>query len=300
LAVVALPLGLVVVAGGAAWFASPRPVDPEALAKAETAARGGTWVPFPSLPAALRAAVVDTEDERFWHDHGVDVIGLGRAFAYDVTHLTLQQGASTITEQLAKVLYLGGDDHSPSRKLEDAAVAVRLEGLLTKEQILAAYLNSVYFGDGATGIGRAAMRYFGVPASRLSLSEASLLAGLIQAPSSDDPVRFPQLARLRQADVLRSMVRNGDASPERARAALAQPLRLASGSVVRGLTGVDLSASAQYSTADLAAGFLLIAVALTTFVALRRRIRPGLVWRLVPTLMVASGLLLLVGSIRMD
>ena len=102
------------------------------------------------------------------------------------------------------MLYLGGDDHSPWRKLEDAAVAVRLEGVLTREQILAASLNSVYFGDGATGIGRAAMRYFRVPASRLTLSEASLLAGLIQAPTSDDPCRFPQLARLRQADVLRS------------------------------------------------------------------------------------------------
>jgi hypothetical protein len=93
------------------------------------------------------------------------------------------------------------------------------------------------------------------------------------------------------------MVRNGDVSQEAARAALAEPLKLANGPVVRGKTGVDLSASAQFSTSDLVGGFLLIALALTIFVALRR---PGLVWRLVPTLMVASGVLLLVGSIRMD
>jgi membrane peptidoglycan carboxypeptidase len=242
---------------------------------------------------------VDTEDERFWHDHGVDVIGLGRAFAYDVTHLTFRQGASTITEQLAKVLYLGGDDHSPWRKLEDAAVAVRLEGLLTKEQILAAYLNSVYFGDGATGIGRAARTYFATPVRRLTLSEASLLAGLIQAPSSDDPYRSPQLARLRQADVLRSMVRNGSVTLRQADAALAASLRLANGSVVRGLTGVDLSASAAFSVADLVGGLLLIALAVVGFAVLRRT-RPNLVWRLVPTVAAVAGVLFLIGSVRMD
>ena len=106
-------------------------------------------------------------------------------------HLSFAQGASTITEQVAKVLYLNGNDHSPWRKLEDAAVAVKLEDRYDKEQILGAYLNSVYFGEGAYGVWRASRRYFGVSPRSLDLAQASMLAGLIQAPSAYDPLRDP-------------------------------------------------------------------------------------------------------------
>src|SRR5262249_33334956 len=148
---------------------------------------GGSYVPLGSIAVRMREAVVAAEDERFWRHHGVDAIGVARAAAYDVSHFSLRQGASTITEQLGKDLYLGGDDRSPLRKVEDAVVAVRLESHLSKDQILELYLNEVYFGAGAVGVDQASERYFGVSPSHLSLAEASLLAGLIQAPTLDDP-----------------------------------------------------------------------------------------------------------------
>ena len=157
--------------------------------------------------------MVATEDERFYRHHGIDLIGVLRALPYDLVHLSFAQGASTITEQVAKVLYLNGNDHSLWRKLEDAAVAVKLEGRYDKEQILGAYLNSVYFGEGAYGVWRASERYFGVSPRSLDLAQASLLAGLIQAPSAYDPFRDPALARARQVEVLRAMV--GDRLPDR-------------------------------------------------------------------------------------
>ena len=168
----------------------------------------------------LRDAVVATEDERFYRHHGVDVIGVLRAVPYDLVHLSFAQGASTITEQVAKVLYLNGNDHSPWRKLEDAAVAVKLEDRYDKEQILGAYLNSVYFGEGAYGVWRASRRYFGVSPRSLDLAQASMLAGLIQAPSAYDPLRDPALARARQVEVLRAMVGDGFVTAEEAATAL--------------------------------------------------------------------------------
>ena len=113
--------------------------------------------------------------------------------------------ASTITEQLAKLLYLDGNDHSPWRKLEDAATAWKLENRYSKATILAAYLNSAYFGDGASVCKRPPN---GTSESRHETdpAQATLLAGLIQAPSLYDPLRNPQLARARQTEVLSSLV----------------------------------------------------------------------------------------------
>jgi membrane peptidoglycan carboxypeptidase len=87
----------------------------------------------------LRQAVVATEDERHYRHHGIDLIGLLRALPYDLAHCSLAQGASTITEQLGKILYLSGDDHTPWRKLEDAALALKLESRYSKQQLLTAY-----------------------------------------------------------------------------------------------------------------------------------------------------------------
>ena len=163
--------------------------------QARLRATGGRPVVVSRVAPWLRDAVVATEDERFYRHHGVDLIGVLRALPYDLVHLSFAQGASTITEQVAKLLYLNGNDHSLWRKLEDAAVAVKLEGRYDKEQILGAYLNSVYFGEGAYGVWRASRRYFGVSPRSLDLAQASMLAGLIQAPSAYDPFRDPALAR---------------------------------------------------------------------------------------------------------
>jgi membrane peptidoglycan carboxypeptidase len=208
----------------------------------------------------LRDAVVATEDERFYRDDGIDIIGVLRALPYDVAHLSFAEGASTITEQVVKVLYLRGNDHSVWRKLLDAATALKLEGRATKAQILSAYLNSAYFGGGAYGIAAASERYFGVRPAVLGLDRASLLAGLIQAPSLYDPFRHPDLARARQTEVLRSLVRDGFVAQPVAAAALAQPLRLRGGARLRGLRGVDLAPGPAFLWWQLALGAAIAAV----------------------------------------
>ena len=180
---------------GAAWLASPTPSALDQRVETYLRGTGGRALPVGQIPRILQRAVVATEDERFYQHHGIDLIGVLRALPYDVTHLSFAQGASTITEQLAKLLYLGGNDHNPWRKLEDAAVAWKLENRYSKATILAAYLNSAYFGENAYGVQAAARRYFGTPARRLDAAEATLLAGLIQAPSLYDPLHDPQLAR---------------------------------------------------------------------------------------------------------
>src|SRR5215471_15138455 len=193
----------------AAWLTSPSGVGLDARVHARLRAGGSRAVPLDRVAPILRQAVVATEDERFYRHHGIDVLGLLRALPYDLVHLSLAQGASTITEQLGKVVYLGGNDHTPWRKLEDAALALKLESRYSKEQILAAYLDTAYLGEGTYGVEAASEHYFGESPKRLDTAQATLLAGLIQAPSAYDPVRFPQRARARQVDVLRSLVRDG-------------------------------------------------------------------------------------------
>jgi penicillin-binding protein 1A len=182
----------------AAWVTAPAPARPKQIVLGRLHAVGGRFVPLRAISPILQRAIVATEDERFYRHHGIDLIGLTRAFAYDASHLTLSQGGSTLTEQLAKVLYLGGSDDSPWRKLQDAAVAIRLESDLSKQRILELYLNTVYFGDGAYGVEAASERYFDASPSRLDLARASVLAGIIQDPSGYDPLLQPTLSRQRQ------------------------------------------------------------------------------------------------------
>ncbi len=198
-------------------------------------------VPLSSIPRITIDALVATEDERYWRNSGIDVIGLMRAIPYDVTHLSLAQGGSTLTEQLAKNLWLGGSDQSAWTKLEDMALAVKLNERYSKDTILEAYLNTAYFGHGGYGIESASRRYFGVAPRSLDAAQATVLVGLVQAPSSYDPYTHPSAARVRQIDVLRSLVRVGKMRAPQAARLLAEPLRLANGRVVPGITGVDLS-----------------------------------------------------------
>jgi membrane peptidoglycan carboxypeptidase len=250
-AAVVLTLG---VAASAAWKASPAGTALDARVEARLRQDGGRAIGLSEVAPILREAVVATEDERFYRHHGIDLIGLFRALPYDVVHLSFAQGASTITEQVAKILYLQGNDHSPWRKLEDAALALKLENRYAKEQILGAYLDSVYFGEGAYGVWAASKRYFGVPPRRLGPGQASLLAGLIQAPSAYDPLRHPQAARARQIEVLRSLVRNGDLTEREAASALARPLRLRGGRIVPAVQGIELAPGPAFVWWELAVG----------------------------------------------
>ncbi len=149
-------MAALVFVGAAAWLTSPSGGRLDARVHARLRGGSGRYVVLERVAPILREAVVATEDERFHRHHGVDLIGLLRALPYDLAHLSLAQGASTITEQLGKLLYLGGNDHTPWRKLEDAALAVKLENRYSKEQLLAGYLNSAYFGTAPTGSGRRA------------------------------------------------------------------------------------------------------------------------------------------------
>ncbi|MBV8259258.1 MAG: PBP1A family penicillin-binding protein [Actinobacteria bacterium] len=152
----------------------------------------------------LKQAIVATEDKRFWEHRGVDLRGIARAVVADLRGRPVQ-GGSTITQQFVKNA-LTGDTRTIVRKLKEAALAWQLEQRWSKERILTAYLNTIYFGNGAYGAERAARTYFGHSAAKLTLSEAALLAGIPEDPSAYDPVRHPAAARARRRLVLGLML----------------------------------------------------------------------------------------------
>ena len=165
-------------------------------------------VPLKRIPQVVQDAVVAIEDERFWHHRGIDVKAILRAAYVNAKTGRIAEGGSTITQQYIKQTIVG-DEQSLERKLKEAALAWQLEEEISKEQILELYLNTVYFGKGAYGIQAAAKRFFGVPASRLGLTQAALLAGLIQNPDRYDPVDRPKDARARREVVLEKMLELG-------------------------------------------------------------------------------------------
>jgi penicillin-binding protein 1A len=272
----ALAATAVVVVGAAAWLTSPDPTRIGARVRTRLDRYGGRPVRLDRVAPILREAVVATEDERFYRHDGIDVIGVLRAVPYDLVHLSFAQGASTITEQVGKILYLGGDDHNPWRKLQDAALALKLEGSYSKDQILAAYLDSAYFGEGAYGIRSASERYFGVAPANVGPAQASLLAGLIQAPSAYDPVRHPGLARARQIEVLRALVANGYLTEDEASAALHANPHLRGGARLPPVGPIDLGPGPAFVWWELALGVAVVVLGATALVlSSLARFRPG-------------------------
>jgi len=156
------------------------------------------------LPANLAKAVVAVEDRRFFSHHGIDPRGILRSVWHNVWRHSVE-GGSTITQQLARLNYLS-PERSLRRKVQEAMLAVWLESRLSKQEILARYLNGVYFGAGAIGADAAAKRYFGKKAADLDVAEAAMLAGLIRAPTHLAPSRNPKAARRRGEVVLEAMV----------------------------------------------------------------------------------------------
>ena len=156
----------------------------------------------------IKQAIVATEDKRFYEHRGIDIRGMARAFWADVRHNAAVQGGSTITQQFVKN-QLTGSQRSITRKLKEAALAWQLEQRWKKDKILTAYLNTIYFGNGAYGVERAARTYFGHGASKLTAPEAALLAGIPADPSRYDPVARPRAAKGRRTVVLRLMLQQG-------------------------------------------------------------------------------------------
>jgi penicillin-binding protein 1A len=179
-------------------------------------------VPSSAISPWMKQAIVATEDKRFYQHRGVDIRGMARALWNDVRGRPVQ-GGSTITQQFVKNA-LTGNRRSVFRKLKEAALAWQLEQKWNKDQILTAYLNTIYFGNGAYGVERAARTYFGHGAAKLTLAEAALLAGIPEDPSLYDPVAHPAAAKERRTTVLHLMLDQNVIDAERFRRAVRAPM----------------------------------------------------------------------------
>jgi penicillin-binding protein 1A len=182
----------------------------------------GTDVPIKQLPPYLPKAFVAIEDRRFYSHFGIDPVGMARAVVANVLHRGVSQGGSTITQQLAKNLFLT-QDRTLWRKMQEAVLALWLERKFRKDEILELYLNRVYFGAGAYGVEAAAQRYFGKPAKQVKIAEAAMLAGLVKSPSRLAPSRNPGGAERRAQTVLAAMVDAGFITETMAKTALIAP-----------------------------------------------------------------------------
>ncbi|TIQ38396.1 MAG: penicillin-binding protein [Mesorhizobium sp.] len=183
---------------------------------------GGEAVGLHEMSPYIPEAVVAIEDRRFYSHFGIDPIGLSRAMVTNVLGGHFSQGGSTLTQQLAKNLFLT-PDRTLERKVQEVLLALWLEHKHSKDQILEMYLNRVYFGSGAYGVEAASRRYFGKSARDVSLSEAALLAGLLKAPSRLSPARDPKAAEERAQLVLAAMRQEGKISDKEYKVALSAP-----------------------------------------------------------------------------
>ncbi len=166
------------------------------------------YTPYAQIPKTLTQAVIAVEDTRFLEHPGLDLVGIGRAAWTNLKKGGRFQGASTITQQLARALFLS-PERTYSRKIKELILALKMEWVLTKDQILEMYLNQIYFGHGAYGIAAATLTYFDKSVTELSLPEAAFLAGLPKAPNTYSPYRNPDLAKSRKELVLHRMVEAG-------------------------------------------------------------------------------------------
>jgi penicillin-binding protein 1A len=185
----------------------------------------GRWLTYDQIPPEMRAAIISTEDRRFRSHIGVDPIGIARSIEVRISSGHWLQGGSTITQQLARNIFLT-NNRTFVRKLKEAILALALERKFSKDQILELYLNRVYFGGGAYGIDAASRKFFGHGADHLSLAEAAILAGLVKAPSNYAPTADVEAARDRSGVVLQEMAKNGFITPEVAAAANPAQVRI--------------------------------------------------------------------------
>ena len=223
----------------------------------------GHEVTIDNLPPYLVDAVLAVEDRRFYSHPGVDIIGLGRAMVANLRAGRVVQGGSTLTQQLAKNLFLS-PERTLRRKVQEMMQAFWLESRFSKDEILELYLNRVYFGGGAYGVEAASLRYFSRPASELGLGEAALLAGLLKAPSRYSPVNDAQRAAARATVVLDLMAQTGRITEAERIEAARTPIRVSRGASsqgaqyfvdwaaeqVRGIAGLDHGDLVVHTTLD--------------------------------------------------
>ena len=186
----------------------------------------GQWLQYEQIPAVMRGAMVSVEDKRFRSHPGVDPIGIARSIQVRFTRGRFAQGGSTITQQLARNVFLTSDK-TWTRKIREMVLALAMERKFSKDEILELYLNRVYFGGGAYGVDAASRKFFGHAADKLSLGEASIIAGLVKAPSNYSPTADAAAAVGRAHVVLSVMTANGTITADQAAAAQPEKVALA-------------------------------------------------------------------------
>lgn len=210
------------------WDIPQRPpnvriIDRNGFLIANRGTTGGEALSLKEMSPWIPKAVVAIEDRRFYDHYGVDPIGIARAMVTNIIHSRSKQGGSTLTQQLAKNLFLS-PDRTLERKVQEALLALWLEHKYTKDQILEMYLNRVYLGSGAYGVEAASRRYFGKSAKDVDLMEAATLAGLLKAPSRLSPARDPKAANDRAKLVLAAMKEEGMVNDAEVAIAEAEPM----------------------------------------------------------------------------
>lgn len=178
-----------------------------------------------SLPSYVKQAFISIEDKKFYSHHGIDIKRMGKAFLTNLKTWNLKQGASTITQQLIKNTHLSSQK-TFSRKINEIALALKLEKHFTKDEILENYLNVIYFGDNCYGIENASLHYFSKPAKQLSLDEACILAGLIKSPATYSPTSKPENCTKRRNLVLSEMLKDEKITEDEYSKAIALPISL--------------------------------------------------------------------------
>jgi penicillin-binding protein 1A len=181
------------------------------------------WIKLKDIPLGMQQAIISVEDSRFYQHGTFDFGGIIRALLTNLQMGEIVEGGSTITQQLAKNIFLR-PDQTVARKAEEALYGVIVESSFTKEEILETYLNIIYFGAGAYGVKDAARVYFGKRPEELTLAESTMLAGIPAAPSVYSPLENPEIAKKRQAVVLETMVKNGFIGQQKAQELLAEKL----------------------------------------------------------------------------
>jgi membrane peptidoglycan carboxypeptidase len=226
----AIGLGAVIVvvalAAGALWVATPSASEATQLAKALAGQRGIPY-PGPGVPENFARPLVATEDHRFYSEPGVDVLAVGRVAEAKVTNGS-DQGGATIEQQLAKMLYTPAQAGF-NAEVKQVVLAVKLNIAYSKQQILDLYAESAYYGHGFYGLEQASCGYFGHPAQDLTVVQGAMLAGVVNAPSVDDPISDPGNAKARFEHVIARMVAVGYLSEAQAQQALRTPLGLTTG-----------------------------------------------------------------------
>ena len=198
------------------------------IAVAEKRRKMNHYILFKDIPRALRNAIVAVEDKRFFYHSGYDIESIARATVVNVESGEIEEGGSTITQQLAKNLFLS-QERSFTRKFEELLLAITLENNFDKNKILEMYLNTIYFGSNFYGIADAAQGYFGKEPKELSVAECAMLAGIPNAPSVYSPYVNFQLAKQRQKIVLDAMVKAHFLTKFEADKALAEEIILSEG-----------------------------------------------------------------------